>query len=74
MASSFFPVKYSGSTALYSASVDIWSFSMWLSSAGSKVSSSSLVISILGSRMGSKLGLGRVERVMGRGSNAAGNS
>ena len=48
--------------------------SMWLSTAGSKVSSLSLVISMLESRMGSEVGLGRVEMEMGRGSNAAGDS
>ena len=75
MAYSFFPEKSSGSPALYFVGVVIRATSMQLSSAGSKVSSSlSLVISILGSGMGSKLGLGRVVMVMGRGSNAAGNS
>ena len=47
---------------------------MWLSSVGSKVSSLSLVISMLGSGTGSEVGSGRVEMVMGRGSNAASNS
>ena len=48
---------------------------MQLSLVGSKVSSSlSLVISISGSGMGSELGSGRVVMVMGRGSNAAGDS
>ena len=75
VASSFFPEKSSGSPALNSVGLDIWAISMWLSSAGSKVSSSlSLVISISGSGMGSKLGSGRVEMEMGRGSNAAGDS
>ena len=51
-----------------------WATSMWLSSVGSKVSSSSLVISMSGSRTGSEVGSGRVEIVMGRGSNTAGDS
>ena len=64
--SSFFLEKFSGSPALNSVSPVIRATSMQLSSAGSKVSSSlSLVITILGSGMGSKLGLGRVVIVMG---------
>ena len=75
MASSFFPEKSSRSPALNLVGVDIRATSMRLSSVGSKVSSSlSLVISISGSGMGSELGSGRVEMVMGRGSNAAGDS
>ena len=74
MASSFFPEKSSGSPALNSVGLDMRATSMQLSLAGSKVSSSSLVISMSGSGTGSILGLGRVEVVMGRGSNAAGDS
>ena len=75
VASLFLPEKSSGSPALYSVGLDIRATSIWLSSASSKASSSlSLVISMLGSGTGSELGLGRVEMVMGRGSNAADDS
>ena len=75
MVSSLFPEKFSGSPALYLVGPVIRATSMWLPSAGSKVSSLlSLVITISGSGAGSKLGLGRVVMVMGRGSNAAGDS
>ena len=75
MALSFFPEKSSGSPTLYSVGLDMRATSMQLSSVGLKVSFSlSLVISISGSRTGSKLGSGRVEIVIGRGSNAAGDS
>ena len=59
---------------MYSVGVDIRATSMRLSSVGSKVSSLSLVISMAGSGTDSKVGLGRVEIVMGRGSSAAGDS
>ena len=74
MASSFFPEKSSGSPALYSIGLVILAMSMWLSIVGSKVSSSSLVISISGSGVGSEVGSGRVEMEMGRSSNVAGDS
>ena len=74
MASLFFPEKSSGNPALYSIGLVILAMSIWLSTAGSKVASLSLVISILGSGMGSEVGLGRVEMEMGRGSNTAGDS
>ena len=74
MALSFFPEKSSGSPTLILVGLDIRATSMWLSSACSKVSSSSLVISMSGSGIGSEAGLGRVEIMMGRGSNATGDS
>ena len=75
MALSFFPEKSSGSPALNLVGLDIRATSMQLSSAGSYVSSLlSLVKVMLGSRTGSEDILGRVEMVMARGSNAAGDS
>ena len=74
MASSFLPEKSFGSPALISVGLDIRATSIQLSSVGSKVSSSSLVISMSGSGIGSGVGLGRVEMVIGRGANAAGDS
>ena len=74
VASSFLLERFSGRLALISVGLDIRATSMQLSSAGSKVSSSSQGISMSGSRIGSEAGLGRVEIVMGRGSNAAGDS
>ena len=73
MASSFFPEKSSGSPALISLGLDIVATSS-SSLAGLKASSLSLVISMPGSETGSTVGSGRVEIVMGRGSNAAGDS
>ena len=71
----FFPEKSSGSPALNSVALDIRATSMQLSSAGFYISSLlSLVITMLGSGTGSEDGSGRVVMVMGRGSNAAGNS
>ena len=74
MASSFFPEKSSGIPALISVGLDIRATSMRLFSAGSKVSSLLLVISMLESRTGSKVGSGRVAMEMGSGANAAGDS
>ena len=75
MASSFFPEKSSGSPAFISVDLDMRAAFVGHSGAGLKdSSSSSLVISMSGSWMGSGVGLGRVEIVMGRGSSAAGNS
>ena len=71
---SLFPETFSGSPALNSMGVIIRAASMQLSSAGSKVSSLLLVISISRSGTGSVLGLGRVEMEMGKGSSAAGDS
>ena len=76
MVSSFFPEKSSGSLAFISAGLAVvlaTSMSGCLG-AGSKGSSSSLVISILGSGVGMLVGSGREEMVIGRGSSAVGDS
>ena len=58
MASSFFPEKSPGRPALISVGLDIRATSMQLSSAGSKIFSSSVLgISISGSRTGLEVGL-----------------
>ena len=73
--SSFFLEKSSGRPVFISAGLDIRAMFLGCSIAGSKdSSSSSLVISMSGSRTGSGVDSGRVVMVMGKGSSAAGDS